>query len=288
MNFLWFKKNRTIAQNDAALIVTNGAVVGDIPTSTEKKLFRADNDEYIEDLKKYPEVAHKYNTYILLDLVHPGLLSTVEPMYSPSGGKGIFKKDLESKAMTKEDILRVENLFVQGAIRAKKAGFDGVEIHSGHMTLLSSFISKLCNQRTDEYGGSDENRAKFLIEVVKKIREAIGNEMIISAKIDSHDEEKGYTESGFLTAGKLLEEAGVDFIEVSGVNLFRNDDLLFYEDTKKLAETVKIPVVCIGGVKNYKNADYVLKNSKIEFVALSRTFLKEPDLIKKWKENYKK
>ena len=96
-------------------------------------------------------------------------------MYSPSGGKVIFKKDLESKAMTKEDILRVENLFVQGAIRAKKAGFDAVEIHSGHMTLLSSFISKLYNQRTDEYGGSNENRAKFFNRSCKKKREANGN-----------------------------------------------------------------------------------------------------------------
>ena len=88
-----------------------------------------------------------------------------------------------------------------------------------------------------------------------------------------------------MTAGKLLEEAGADLIEVSGVNPLRNDDLLFYEDTKKLAEAVKIPVTCIGGVKNYKNADYVLKNSKIEFVGLARTLLKEPDLIKKWKQN---
>ena len=108
--------------------------------------------------------------------------------------------------------------------------------------------------------------------------------MIISAKIDRVDEEKGFTESGFLTAGKCLEEAGADLIEVSGVNLFRDDDMFFYNDTKKLAEILKIPVVCIGGIKTYEHADFILKNSKIEYVAMSRTLLKEPDLVKKWEQ----
>ena len=184
------KKIEAIAQNDVALIITTGFIVGEYPSSGEKnEIPRIDDDKYIENLKKFPEIVHKYNSYILLDLVHMGLLSNVEPIYSPSGGKGIFLKDIESKAMTKEDILKFEDLFVQGAIRAKKAGFDGIEIHSGHRTLVSSFFSKVINKRTDEYGGSDENRARFLIEIVKKIREAIGNDMIISAKIDSPDEE---------------------------------------------------------------------------------------------------
>ena len=283
-----FQKMETIAQNDVALIITGGSAVGDFaPTSLVKEQpIRIDSDEFIEDLKKLPEMVHKHNSYILLDLVHLGLLAFQEPIYSPSGGKGLFAKDIDSKAMTKEDILRIQNDFVQAAIRAKKAGFDGVEIHSGHLTLCSSFFSKVFNQRTDEYGGSDENRAKFLVEIVKKIREAIGDDMIISAKIDSVDEEKGFTESGFLTAGKLLEEAGVDLIEVTGANPFRDGDIYFYNDTKKLAETLKIPVTCIGGVKTYEHADYVLKNSKIEFVGLSRLLIKEPDLIRKWHQNH--
>ena len=88
-----------------------------------------------------------------------------------------------------------------------------------------------------------------------------------------------------MTAGKLLEEAGVDLIEVSGANPIRTDDIYFYNDTKKLAEKLNIPVTCIGGIKTYEHADYVLKNSKIEYVGLSRTLLKEPDLIKKWPRN---
>jgi len=279
------QKIEKIAQNDVALILTDGAIVGDLPPSVDnEKIFRVDKDEYIEELKKYPETVHKYNSYILLDLVHLGLHSPFEPVYSPSGDKTL-QKGIQSKEMTKEDILRVQDFFVQGAIRAKKAGFDGIEIHAGHLTLCSSFLSKKFNRRNDDYGGSEEKRARFLVEIAKKIREAIGNDMLIFAKIDGVDEEFGFTESGFLTAGKLLEEAGVDLIEVSGANPIKNGDIYFYNDTKKLAEKLNIPVTCIGGIKTYEHADYVLKNSKIEYVGLSRTLLKEPDLIKKWPRN---
>ena len=280
------QKIETLSQNGVSLIVTLGASVGDYSHSAfeEDEAFRVDSDEFIEKLKKLPEAAHKHNTYILLDLVHLGLYSSEEPIYSPSSDNGFHNKDIKSKEMTKEDILRIQDYFVQGAIRAKKAGFDGIEIHGGHLTLVSLFLSQKFNRRTDEYGGTDEKRARFLVEIIKKIREAIGDEMIISAKIDSIDEEAGFTESGFITAGKCLEEAGADMIEVSGANPTQKGDMYFYNDTKKLAENLKIPVTCIGGIKTYEHADYILKNSKIEYVAMSRALKNEPDLIKKWQQ----
>ena len=245
-----------------------------------------DNDDCIQELKKLPEVVHKYNSYILLDLVHLGLMSMDNPIYSPSIDKGFYNKEIESIAMTKDDILRVQDLFVQAAIRAKKAGFDGVEIHGGHLTLVSLFSTKKYNRRTDEYGGSDENRARFIVEIVKKIRKAVGKDFIISAKIDSPDEDNGISESQFLYNVKALEKAGLDLISVSGTNPIRNnEELYFYEYSKKIADILKIPVVCIGGIKKYEQADYVLKNSKIEYIAMSREFLKNPDIIKKWNLN---
>ena len=185
--------------------------------------------------------------------------------------------------MTKEDILRIQDYFVQGAIRAQKAGFDGIEIHGAQLNLVSLFSTKKYNRRTDEYGGSDENRARFIVEIVKKIIEAVGKNFIISAKIDSPDEENGITESGFIYMAKALEEAGLDLMEVSGPNPIRQgEDPFFYEATKKIAEIVKIPVICIGGIKKYEQADFILKNSNIEYVAMSRELLKQPDIVKKW------
>ena len=109
--------------------------------------------------------------------------------------------------------------------------------------------------------------------------------MIISAKIDCVDEEMGFTEKGFLATGKFIEEAGVDLIEVTGVNPIKKGDYYFYNDTKKLAETVNVPVTCIGGIKTYEHADYILKNSKIEYIGMSRTLLAKSDLVKQWYKN---
>ena len=229
---------------------------------------------------------HKHNSLILLGILHYGLLAADQPMYSPSGGKGLINKEIESKAVTKEDIIRIQDYFVQAAIRAKKAGFDGVEILGAQMNLISSFSSIKLNQRTDEYGGSDENRAKFILEIYQKIREAIGNEMIIAAKIDSKDEENGYTESGILTVAKKLEEAGIDLIEISAPNGIRNDENpYFYDETKKIAEKLKIPVICVGGIKTYEQADYILKNSKIEYISMASELMKNPDTVTKWSLN---
>ena len=279
------QKIETAVKNEVALVITEGAIVGDHKASTvqpEGPLI-IDKDEYIPDLKKLVDVVHKYNSYIILDLVHPGLIAIEPPFYSPSKDKSFIHAEIESNEMTKEDILRIQDYFVQGAIRAKKAGFDGVEIHGAQLTLVSLFSTQKYNRRTDEYGGSDENKARFIIEIVKKIREAIGNDMIISAKIDSPDDKYGITESGFLYTGKALQEAGLDLLEVSGPNAAREgNNPYFYEPTKKIAEILKIPVICIGGIKTYEQADYILKNSKIEYIAMSRELLEHPDTVKKW------
>ena len=280
------QKIETIVKNDIAMVTTEGCIVGDYAFSKlqPEGPFRIDTDEYLPEIKNLADIAHKYNAIILLDLVHQGLGSSEH--FTPSGGKGLMGLDIETKAMSKEDILRIEDYFVQAAIRAKKAGFDGVEIHGAQLSLVSLFSSIKYNTRSDEYGGSDENRARFIVEILTKIREAIGNEMIISAKIDNVCEEHGYTESGFITIAKALEKAGLDIIEISGPNPLRSGtDPYFYEDTKKLAEILKIPVICIGGIKTYDQVDYILKNSKIQYVAMSRELLKQPDILKKWYSN---
>ena len=283
MSEKWIQKFETMAKNNVALIIPEGMMVGDVSTfpPTGRKILRIDSDDYIEEYKQLTDRVHKLNTYIIMQLNFPGLMSTSDVIYSPSPDKGFFS-NVTSKELTKEDMLRIQDLFVQGAIRGKKAGFDGIDIHAAQLNFASLFLSTKFNRRKDEYGGSVENRARFIIETLKKIREAIGDDMILSIKIDSEDEANGFTESDFLEAGKILEEAGIDLISVSGTNVFRNEELLFYERTKKLADILKIPVVCIGGIKTYENADYVLKNSNIEYIGISRALMKDPELITKW------
>ena len=127
-----------------------------------------------------------------------------------------------------------------------------------------------------------EDRTRLFVEIVKKVRDAIGNDMVIAAKIDSTDEENG----GFLNIGKNLENAGIDLIEISGPNGIRNaDHPYFYDEAKKIAEILKIPVICVGGIKKYEQADYILKNSKIQYISMARELMKNPDTVTKWSIN---
>ena len=186
----------------------------------------------VQNIKKLVDMVHKNGANIFIQLVHLGLNteSKSEIIYSPSS-LSIRNQNRKSKEMTKEDIIHIENDFANAALRAKKDGFDGIEIHGAHFYLVSEFFSPLFNKRNDEYGGNDENRARFLIEIIHKIREKVGNEYIIGVKISSEDgNEKGITEEGFITACKMAEKAGVDFIQISGISWpKKKSDKFLYE-----------------------------------------------------------
>ena len=268
------KKYENLAKDGVSIIITPGTIVGDINEDI-KGAPRIDKDNYIESYIKLVESIHKQNSYIIMQLVHVGLFSGGDIIYSPSINKG-FLQDKDSIEMTKEDILRVEKNFVEASIRAKKAGFDGVEIHACHLTLLATFLSAKFNRRTDEYGGSYENRARIVIEIIKKIREALGDNFVIGIKIDSEGKNESVEEEEFLSAGIMAEEAGIDYIEVSGNNWNEKNshDLLYYESTKKLAEKVKIPIVLIGGVNNFEQVKHIISDSKIEYIGIVRALKK--------------
>ena len=113
------KRIETLVKNDVGLIVTGAALVGDYSTLLGKECLRIDDDKYIDEFKKLSDVAHEYNTTILLQINHLGLQSSADEIYSPSKDKGIFK-DIDSKEMTKDDILRIQNYFVEASNKSQK------------------------------------------------------------------------------------------------------------------------------------------------------------------------
>ena len=251
-------------------------------------MFRLDKDEYITEYKKLVDLVHKNGANIITQLVHIGMntFTKADPVYAPSS-LPMKNQDRFTKEMTKDDILRIENDFAEAALRAKKAGFDGVEIHGAHFYLISEFLSPLTNKRNDEYGGSDENRARFLLEIIAKVREKVGNDYIVGLKINSEDCDKnGITEEGFMKICLMAEEAGVDFIQVSGMKWLREKTKapLYPEISAKLAEKVKIPIITIGGIRSMKEANEILNKSKIQYIGIALPLICQYDLIKKWKE----
>ena len=288
-----FKLYENLSKGEVGTIYTGYAAVSDYDQFDTVKSFRIDKDEYIEEYKKLTSLVHKNNANIIMQLVHIGASTTtnIERPYAPSEITVPTTKKI-TKELSKDDILRIENDFVKAANRAKKSGFDGIEVHAAHLYLLSEFLSPAFNKRNDEYGGSNENRARIIVEIIEKIRREVGNDYFISLKINCNDDiDNGISEEGFLIASQLAVKAGVDLIQVSGnqwLNKKGSKDIFFIEETKKLAEIVNVPVVLIGAVRDVDTIEKILNESKIEYIGLARPLICEPDLVKKWKEGKSK
>ena len=281
-----FKLYETLAKNEVGTIFTGYVTVSDYNQYDNFPVFRIDKDEYIEEYKKLTSLVHKNGANIMAQIVHLGMntLASDEKIYCPSKMINPQTNRL-CYEMTKADILRIEDDFVKAAVRAKKAGFDGVELHGAHLYLLSEFLSPLANHRTDEYGGSDENRARIIVEILEKMRPAVGNDFVISMKINTEEGEGGITENGVITACKLAEKAGLDLVQLSGTKWFKEKSKtpFYYEIGKKLADILKIPVMVTGAARDLDNLNEILNNSNIKYFGMARPLICEPDLIYRWK-----
>lgn len=187
-----------------------------------------------------------------------------------------------------EDIVR---LFGDAARRAELAGYDGVQIHAAHFFYLSKFISPLINHRTDRFGGDQRGRTRILYEILKDMRSKTSQNFMITMKINSTDEYPGgLTVQDFLISCKLMADAGIDAIEVSGngtshtgVKAGQNEGY-FRAAAMSLASLIDVPVVLVGGLRSIEKINQYLDETKIEYVSLSRPLVREPDLILRWQQ----
>ena len=188
----------------------------------------------------------------------------------------------------------IENIvrnFGEAAARAERAGYDGVQIHAAHFFYLSKFISPLFNHRTDRFGGSPEKRARILVEILAAMRERTRPGFVVAIKINSDDcQPGGLAQDDFLFAGKMLSTAGIDAIEVSANYTSRPNiragvnECSFLPAAEALAAIVKTPVVLVGGVRSLETANTVLAKTAIQYIALSRPLIREPNLINRWQK----
>ena len=189
---------------------------------------------------------------------------------------------VEPDDMTVDEIHQVERWFVDAAVRAQKAGFDGVQVHVAHFFFLSRFVSPAVNHRADEYGGSTENRTRIACEIVRGMREETPG-LHISAKVNSSDfTPGGVDEDEALALAKLLVNAGIDSIEasgngtsVAGVRPGRGE-AYFAPFAAKLASEVDVPVMLVGGLRSRQAMRRVLDETGVELLSLSRPLLFDP------------
>jgi len=273
--------------------------------NTGLRMLAAYDDIFIDGFKKITEAVHKYDSKIILQLASNGSQSKFKSkdklIWGPSAVEHLYTK-ITPEEMTQENIKTFVEAFSDAALRAKKGGFDGVQIHSAHGYLVNQFLTPYYNRRQDEYGGSIENRARIVFEIYEGIRKKVGDDFLVAIKINCSDfmEDQGLQLEETKYICQKLDKMGIDLIEISGnVGYNQTPPVIFEtgiaEDKSRqsyfskyaaqIAETVKVPVAVVGGNRDFELMTKILNETRISYFSLSRTLLCEPDLVKKWQEN---
>lgn len=246
------------------------------------------DDRYLPGHCELVEAIHAYGAKAAIQFGHIGG-QTVHENVAASDVQQFFCDGTayrKPRPITLGEIYDLIGLFGQGAVRARTAGYDMVEIHGAHGYLLGGFLSHKYNRRTDEFGGSLENRARILVKLVEEIKRAAGNDFAVSVRISADDyiaDSIDLAES--CQVAKILEEAGADLISVSAGNHetqhLSNDIMRLEEDFKRpLFEAIKaavgVPILVAGGYRNPDKAEKVVADGVADFLGIARTLLADP------------
>ena len=257
-----------------------------------------DRDDLVPGWKRLVEVVHETESAIAMQLNHAGRQTNpkvigempVAPSPVPADGAGFTPMELAV-----EEIQDIIECFGRAAARARAAGFDAVQIHCAHGYLLSQFISPHTNKRTDEWGGSEDNRARMLLEVYKAIRAAVGQDYPVMVKLNAVDFiEDGLTLDMSLRIAQRLNDAGIDAIEISAGMAVTADKIIrknidlpeaeayFLPFAREFRKVTSAPIMLVGGLRSRGVMEGVMAEGSADFVSLCRPFIREPDLVNKF------
>ncbi|OCC23426.1 NADH:flavin oxidoreductase [Croceicoccus estronivorus] len=312
------------AKGGTAMITMGSVSIGYPEGSSNWRQEAISKEEQVPGVRAIADALHAHGAKLCLQLHHAGLVAMNDmlagrPIWTPSVpevGKsdgdmmdGFLEDELAKftapfaamgepkyKVMDKDDIAYVVNLFASAAERAKRAGADAVEIHAGHGYLVSSFLNPLINRRTDEYGGSVENRTRFLCDVIKGVRAAVGPDFPIWPRMDGTHFliEGAITIEDAVVTARLAQEAGADAIHVTadghpGSGLTYSTGHAtdtpngFVHLAARIKQAVDVPVICPGRIEP-EDADRFIADGKLDFVTMGRKLLAEPHLARKLSE----
>lgn len=281
------------------LIVTSHSYVSQEGQGTPWQLGIYD-DNLVSELQEMVSAVHENGGRIVMQLAHAGLYAEKEltgrAALAVSDNADLPAENI--KTITSGEIRHLVSSYSQAAKRAWQAGFDGIEIHSGHGYLLSQFLSPAYNKRQDEYGGSIENRARIHLQIYQAIRDVVGPDYPVLIKMNCADFiENGLTIDDSLQAAGLFADAGFDAIEVSG-GIIRTGKLspsrpgitsadreaYFKEYAGRFKKNIKIPLILVGGLRSLEVADRIIAEGIADYISMSRPLIREPDLINRWKK----
>jgi 2,4-dienoyl-CoA reductase-like NADH-dependent reductase (Old Yellow Enzyme family) len=258
-------------------------------------------DEFARVYEELTSLVHDAGGKIAVQLVHAGGQTDAnnagrQPL-APSAVQIDQFQEMPAE-LTKDEISEIIAAFAEGARRAKAWGFDGVQLHGAHGYLINQFLSPLTNRRTDEYGGSVENRCQFMLEVYRKVRESVGDDYPVFIKLNAADNLDGGLEvDDAIYAAKKLDEAGIDAIEISAGTPASGEENPAREKILKpekeaynlplahrIKEAVNCPVMVVGGFRSYEVAESTIKDDGIDYIAMARPLIREPALANRWQQ----
>ena len=241
-----FELYRNLAEGGAALLISGFSVV-DAQEQSDHTFSVAD-DALIPEYRRLTQMVHEAGCKIVAQLVYLSGFVPVSRPLAPSAGKNKYT-GIETFEMTEDEIHQMVRFFADGARRAKEMGFDGVELHGAHGFLLHQFFSPLWNHRTDLYGGTVENRCRFLIETYEAVREDVGNEFPVMMKLSLDD----VPAEEWLYLAHQLDARGIDALETSGNWMAHTPkDRTYYHDAATtLASELKCAVIQTGGNREF-------------------------------------
>jgi 2,4-dienoyl-CoA reductase-like NADH-dependent reductase (Old Yellow Enzyme family) len=266
-----------LAEGGVGLIITGHCFVHPSGRHAPRQL-GLDQDNLIPGYQILTQAVHENGGKILLQISY--------------GGAYLSRRRVES--LTAADFRELAQAFGEAAFRAQTAGFDGVQILAAHGFLLSQLLCPRYNPRIDDYGGSIENRARLLSEVLSSIRREVGRNYPVLVKLNGRDlVDNGLTLEDSLLVGIKLEENGCDAIEVSGglLNIpglldrkFKSEEaaVAFRNEAMAFKQNLHLPIILVGGIRSLKTAEALIEEGAADYISMCRPFICEPDLVRRW------
>lgn len=285
---------RRLAKGGVGLIITGHLYVKD-SGKAHVGMAGISNDYHVPKLKELAHEVHKNDGKIVAQLNYGGLHNLVDK----AGPSEYVVDGSKRRGLSTEEIHDIIEAFGEAAERAMAAGFDGVQIHGAHGYLISQFLSRLANRRTDKWGGNLENRMRLLFEVYDAVRAKVGGSVPVLLKINCDDfSPTGFTIKDSIEVAKAICKRGLQAIEISGGGIGRQEDLRvrarsldqeLYEASfaghaiKMRKATQPTLMALVNGIRSLECMEAIINKDVADLISMSRPFIREPDLVKRLK-----
>jgi len=291
-----FNLYRRWGEGGAGILFT-GNVMVDKDHLVNPNVLIAEDESFISDYVTLAEAAQAHGTQLWMQINHPGRQTPIYLDKTPVSASDVSmpsKIYAKPRPLSDEEIQELIERYGTAALVAKKSGMKGAQIHGAHGYLVSQFLSPLTNLRTDRWGGTLENRARFAIEIYRNMRSKVGEDFPLSIKINSADFQRGaFSEDESMEVIRMLDEEGMDLIEVSGGTYERaamvgtmqkestkQREAYFLDFIAKVRDKVKSPLMLTGGFRTARTMNAAIENGELDFVGLGRPFCVYPHVAK--------